>query len=43
MTEWELDQICERTACDCRCLTCPYMARYQRSQLGYDEDIDDEE
>lgn len=43
MTEWELDQICERTACDCKCLLCPIMARYQRSQLGYDEDTDDEE
>lgn len=43
MTEYELDQICQRTACDCQCIKCPIMARFQRSQLGYDEFDDDEE
>lgn len=43
MTEWELDKICERTACDCNCMKCPYMAKFQRSELGLDEYDDDED
>lgn len=43
MTEYELDQICERTACDCKCLSCPFMAQYLRSELGMDEDEYNEE
>lgn len=38
MTEWELDQICEHTACDCKCGKCPIWARYWNSQLGCDEE-----
>lgn len=43
MTEYELEQICERIACDFQCIKCPIMARFQRSQLGYDEFDDYEE
>lgn len=41
MTEYELDQICQRTACDCKCMKCPLMAKFQRSELGLDEGHDD--
>lgn len=37
MTEYELDRICERTACDCKCAKCPIMAKFMRSELGLDE------
>lgn len=45
MTEYELDQLCKRTACDCKCMACPLMAKFQRSELGldeYDEEYDDD-
>lgn len=41
MSEYELDQICEQhPECDCKCMKCPFFAKYQRSELGmyeYDE------
>ncbi len=43
MTEYELDQMCERTACDAKCWKCPLMARYQRSELGLDEEEEEYE
>lgn len=44
MTEYKLDKFCEQNPyCGCRCLKCPAMAEYHRSQLGFDEDCDDEE
>lgn len=43
MTEYELDQICERTACDANCYKCPLMAKFMRSELGLDEYDDEEE
>ena len=44
MTEYELDQICERNPdCGCNCMKCEVFARYQRSQLGLDEYDDEEE
>lgn len=42
MTEYELDQICQRTACDCKCMKCPYFAQNQREELGLDDDDDDD-
>lgn len=41
MTEYELDQICSRVACDCKCMSCPFMAKFQRSELGLDEGYDE--
>lgn len=43
MTEYELDQICQRTACDCNCMKCPYFAANQREELGLDEYDEDDE
>lgn len=44
MTEYELERFCERNPdCGCRCLKCPAMAEYQRSQLGLDEDDENDE
>lgn len=32
MTDYELDQICERnTDCGCNCMKCPIFAKYYRS------------
>lgn len=42
MTEYELDKACERNPnCDCKCMKCPLFARYQRSELGLDEESDE--
>lgn len=41
MTEYELDKLCERNPdCGCNCMKCPLMAKYQRSQLGLDDEDD---
>lgn len=42
MTEYELDRLCERNPdCGCKCAICPLMTKYQRSQLGLDENDDE--
>lgn len=42
MTEYELDKMCEcNPDCGCNCMKCELMARYQRSQLGMDENGED--
>lgn len=42
MTEYELDQQCERNPdCGCNCMKCELFAKYQRSQLGYEDDEED--
>ena len=44
MTEYELNRICERSPNGgCNCMKCEVMAMYQRSQLGLDEDDDEED
>lgn len=43
MTEYELDQLCQRNPdCGCNCMSCQLFARYQRSEL-YGEDFDTED
>ena len=34
MTEYELDQMCQKAICDCNCMKCPIMGKY----INYRED-----
>lgn len=44
MTEYQLDQICSRNPdCGCNCMKCQVYAMYMRSELGMDEEPEDDE
>lgn len=43
MTEYELDQICSRVDCDCKCMKCPYFAQMITEEWGLNEGCDEDD